>query len=167
MPIKILFRITYTDCNWVAVEGICQKKECSDLFNFIPKEDWKKSVSDGDGCTLADKECHELEYNQCHNYEVPEDLEEKEVICVEKDDHSRCELVGCYYLRSDQCSTYKTYKFIQEPKLCVSDGKGGCEIKRCAFTEKGNCDKFNENILSRVWNKCIEPQMKMNQIAKR
>ena len=96
-----------------------------------------------------------MEYNQCQNYEVPEDLQEKEVICVEKDDQSGCKLVGCYYLRSDICSTYH---FIQEPKLCVSDGKGRCEIKYCANTEKGNCDKFNENVSSTAGMKCIEPQ---------
>jgi hypothetical protein len=91
-----------------------------------------------------------LKCNQSSNYIIPEDLQEKEVKCAEEDDYSGCELVGRYYLRSDQCSTYKTYKFIQEPKLCASDSKGGCEIKRCAYTEKGNCDKFNENILSRI-----------------
>ena len=148
----------------IAVEGTCQEKECIDYQNpncgnYIPRDPAQKCISNGNGCALVDKECEEMDYDYCQYYNAPAELAVKEVKCVEKEDGSGCKLVGCHFLRSNQCSTYE---FPNDLKLCVSDGNNGCEIKSCYATQKGNCDQFNEIVSSSSKNikefKCVEPQ---------
>ena len=123
-------------------EGKCQLLTCEQLSSdkcFLHGSiiDYKICVEkeNGDGCTFKGCE-EETNVASCGIY--PKKGERQ---CVINDDYDGCEYKSCEEL-SSSLSSFHCDDFVypdeDSDRICVDNGKGGCETKKCS-TYDGNC----------------------------
>ena len=118
----------------------CTEQPISNCGGFTPYTSSSKCTLNINGtqCEIQDKDCEELDPEECRAYHADENSN-----CVLDSSAKKCKKIHCEDLASSQCSTFRLYV---PNKVCLPDGEK-CKVKSCSeFSTKEECEaiKFTD-----------------------